>query len=84
MVHDPNEMQEELQRWVKANNAWVIHGHHHNNNLRAHPFINGAARSINVSAEVVGYRPVSLTYLLSLNLNTIARMDTVGSIPQHH
>jgi calcineurin-like phosphoesterase family protein len=81
-LHDPNEMQDDLRNWVSTNRAWVIHGHFHNNNLRNHPFINRTTRSINVSAEATGYRPVSLTYLMSLQLDSIGRMDTVESAPQ--
>jgi calcineurin-like phosphoesterase family protein len=56
LVHDPKDAPE-----VPGN--WVIHGHHHNNDLIQYPFINFENRRINVSAEVVGYRPVSLTSL---------------------
>ena len=53
LVHDPED--------APAGYAgWVIHGHHHNNNLRAFPYIDPIARRINVSAEVIGYYPVSL------------------------
>ena len=40
--------------------GWIIHGHHHNNDLRAFPYIHPGKKQINVSAEVVGYCPVSL------------------------
>jgi calcineurin-like phosphoesterase family protein len=40
--------------------GWVIHGHHHNNDLRHYPFMNFIDRHVNVSAEVIGYKPVSL------------------------
>ena len=53
LVHDPNN--------APAGYAgWVIHGHHHNNDLRAFPYIDPVARRINVSAEVIGYCPVSI------------------------
>jgi calcineurin-like phosphoesterase family protein len=54
LVHDPADASP-----VPGN--WVIHGHHHNNHLREYPFINFATRHINVCAEVIGYRPVSLS-----------------------
>jgi calcineurin-like phosphoesterase family protein len=45
--------------------GWVIHGHHHNNNLKEFPHMNKANKTINVSVEVVDYRPVELTELLA-------------------
>jgi calcineurin-like phosphoesterase family protein len=59
LVHDPADAKEEFD-------GWVIHGHHHNNDLRQYPFINFKNRRINVSAEVVGYIPVSLTHICTL------------------
>ena len=46
--------------------GWVIHGHHHNNDLRHYPFIDFDHRRINVSTEVAGYVPVSLADTWSL------------------
>lgn len=80
-VHDPNEMPPDLQGWVMSNHAWVIHGDKHNNNVRNYPFINGERRTINVSAEVINYQPVSLSSLLGLRLTTIKRLDTVRANP---
>jgi calcineurin-like phosphoesterase family protein len=59
----------------------VIHGHTHNNRLAEFPFINGDAKRINVSAELVGYTPVRLDDLLGLEPDTIVRMDTAKSRP---
>jgi calcineurin-like phosphoesterase family protein len=53
LVHDPANAPKDFA-------GWVIHGHHHNNNLRDYPFISFSERRINVSAEVIGYVPVSL------------------------
>ncbi|MCK9630970.1 MAG: 2'-5' RNA ligase family protein [Methanoregula sp.] len=53
LVHDPADAP-------AAFDGWVIHGHHHNNDLRHYPFIDFEHRRINVSAEVAGYVPVSL------------------------
>jgi calcineurin-like phosphoesterase family protein len=74
LVHDPDHRPID---W----NGWVIHGHKHDNDLRHYPFINGKKKTINVSAEVVNYRPVSLDFILSLNIDSIDRMDVVDSIP---
>ena len=53
IVHDPADAPPDFS-------GWIIHGHHHNNNLGEYPFINFEHRRVNVSAEVVGYVPVSL------------------------
>jgi calcineurin-like phosphoesterase family protein len=52
-IHDPELVPEDYQ-------GWVIHGHVHNNDLDRYPFINAETRTINVSAELVDYTPVSL------------------------
>jgi calcineurin-like phosphoesterase family protein len=52
-IHDPDDAPPGFD-------GWVIHGHHHNNDLRHFPFINFTDRRINVSAELTGYKPVSL------------------------
>jgi calcineurin-like phosphoesterase family protein len=59
LVHDPAEVKNEFD-------GWIIHGHHHNNDLRNYPFINFENRRINVSAEVTGYIPVSLNHICTL------------------
>jgi calcineurin-like phosphoesterase family protein/2'-5' RNA ligase len=56
LVHDPADAPENFD-------GWIIHGHHHNNDLRACPFIDVAGKRINVSAEILGYSPVSLREL---------------------
>lgn len=58
--------------------GWVIHGHHHNNDTKDFPFINGLTRTINVSAELIDYRPISIDYLLSLPLESIIKMETIN------
>jgi calcineurin-like phosphoesterase family protein len=74
LVHDPAHVP---VGWT----GWVIHGHTHNNRLAEFPFINGDAKRINVSAELVGYMPVRLDDLLGLEPDTIVRMDTAKSRP---
>ena len=59
--------------------GWVIYGHKHNNNLGLYPFIDGKRKRINVSAEVIDYTPVSLDFLISLNLPSIKYMKTIKS-----
>jgi calcineurin-like phosphoesterase family protein len=53
MIHDPEEAR-------VGKGTWVLHGHHHNNHIALYPFINTENRTINVSAELVNYAPVSL------------------------
>ena len=64
LVHDPGDAPYDP-------GAWVVHGHHHNNDLREYPFFDPLKRRINVSIEVIGYQPVSLGTLLR----------TIGSVP---
>jgi len=56
LVHDPADVPAGFD-------GWVIHGHHHNNNLEKYPFISFADKRINVSAEVTGYVPVPISEL---------------------
>ena len=48
-------------------------------NLAKFPFIDGERKRINVSVEVIDYSPVSLDYLISLNLPAIKRKKTLHS-----
>jgi calcineurin-like phosphoesterase family protein len=52
-IHDPELVPEDYQ-------GCVIHGHVHNNDPEQYPFINAETKTINVSAELVDYTPVSL------------------------
>jgi len=74
LIHDPNQAGD----W----NSWIIHGHKHNNNMKDYPFINGERRTINVSVELTNYKPVSIDYLLSLDIDFIRRMETINSKPE--
>jgi len=75
LLHDPKDRPPGWQ-------GWIIHGHIHNNDMDRYPFINGEQRTINVSVELVDYRPVSLSYLLSLDLRSIRRMPTINDEPE--
>ncbi len=46
-------------------NGWIIHGHHHDNNLRKYPFIERVNQTVNVSAEVLNYKPIELEVLMA-------------------
>ena len=69
LVHDPVSAPEEFD-------GWIIHGHHHNNDLRHYPFIDFEHRRINVSAEVIGYVPENLNTLCTILEDHISRGDT--------
>jgi len=75
LIHNPEDRNTE---W----HGWIIHGHVHNNKMDKYPFINGERKTINVSAELINYKPVSLHHLLSLNLDSIKRMRTIDSQPE--
>jgi calcineurin-like phosphoesterase family protein len=52
--------------------GWVIHGHHHNNDIEGFPFVAGQEQRVNVSVELLDYRPVALDALVDL-------LDTCGA-----
>ena len=56
--------------------GWVIHGHHHANHLDEYPFINPIKKRVNVSVEVIDYKPVSLDLIIKL----IERGETIRTI----
>jgi calcineurin-like phosphoesterase family protein len=53
LIHDPADVPKDYR-------GWVIHGHLHNSDYERFPFIDANRRTINVSAELVDYIPVSL------------------------
>lgn len=59
LVHDPADAPATFD-------GWVIHGHHHNNDLRRYPFFNFEKRRINVSAEVLGYSPIGIQEIVQI------------------
>ena len=59
LVHDPDRIPES---W----DGWAIHGHNHNNDMIKHPLINKVEKRVNVSTELLGYKPISLDRLRSL------------------
>jgi calcineurin-like phosphoesterase family protein len=56
-IHDPEQAPADHP-------GWIIHGHAHNNDIREFPFVDFIHRRVNVSIEMTGYRPVSLTTIL--------------------
>jgi calcineurin-like phosphoesterase family protein len=74
LTHDPGRFPWGI---FLGDRGWVIHGHHHNNDLENYPFINGLNRTINVGVELTGYRPVSIDEIVALPLNNILKMETL-------
>ncbi|GEM_PF-481163 len=56
LVHEPENAP---KKW----NGWVIHGHHHNNDLVNFPLVHHVNRTVNVGAELLDYTPISLDEL---------------------
>lgn len=46
--------------------GWQLHGHTHNNNMDEYPFIHHGKRTVNVSAELLGYRPRPLDAIIDM------------------
>lgn len=73
-IHNPEDVPRQWQ-------GWVIHGHHHNNDIENFPFINGKQKTINVGVEVLNYKPLDLDYLFELDFKRIRFMETVDYEP---
>ena len=58
LMHDPHK--------PFGYEGWITHGDKHNTNLEKYPFINQKNKTVNVSAELVNYTPLSLEKLISL------------------
>lgn len=58
LVHNPDE-------WGHYK-GWLIHGHHHNNRPEEFPIVDRGKRTINISCELLDYRPMSLWEMLWL------------------
>jgi calcineurin-like phosphoesterase family protein len=58
LVHDPKD--------VKDWKGWVIHGHIHNSDVEHYPLINNGKKRINVSIELLDYKPMEIGDLLNL------------------
>jgi calcineurin-like phosphoesterase family protein len=46
--------------------GWVLHGHHHNNDLQQYPLINSERKRVNVGVDLLNFRPISLTTITSI------------------
>lgn len=56
LVHDPRNKDTVPWSW----RGWIIHGHHHNHFPEEYPFLNGPAKTFNVSPERTNYMPVDM------------------------
>lgn len=62
LIHNPS--------WIKSWKGWIIHGHVH----QKLPFIDIPKKRVNVSVEMIGYRPISLHRIVQ----TIRAMQVLG------
>ena len=46
--------------------GWLIHGDKHNNDLSLYPLVNQKRKTVNISAELVDYTPISLDSIIDL------------------
>ena len=56
LMHDPNRPTDY--------GGWIIHGDKHNNDVENYPFINKKSKMINVSVELIKYKPVAIQEIL--------------------
>ncbi len=72
LVHDPKEIDRSLNF-----DSWTIRDHTHNNDLKRYSFFDPFNKKINVSAEVIGYQPVSIPFLADLIRTRTDRIATI-------
>lgn len=59
--------------------GWILHGHHHNNDLENYPFLHQQNKTMNVSAELLDYYPIELSKLLEMRgVITDGDISTIG------
>jgi calcineurin-like phosphoesterase family protein len=58
-VHDPEDGPGNFD-------GWVLHGHHHDNWPDRFPLVNPGERLVNVSVELLDYRPLAVERLVEL------------------
>lgn len=68
-VHDRKDTQ-----IPEGFDGWIVHGHTHDST----PFFDPGTRMVNVSAEVLGYRPLSLLWLYSLIVSEKETLYTIS------
>ncbi|WP_435066741.1 metallophosphoesterase [Haloplanus sp. C73] len=58
-AHRPEDIPED---W----DEWALHGHHHNNDTDTYPFVACDERRVNVSSELLRFRPIRLETVVNL------------------
>lgn len=58
LIHNPRDAPAD---W----DGWIVHGHAHNNQSE-YPLVNKENKTINVSAELLDYKPISLGEMMKL------------------
>ncbi len=79
VVHNPEHRPAGLD-----GNTWMIHGHMHNKDMETYPFFNPRSRTINVSVELTGYKPMLMDTLVSLIRRGVERVPTAAEIPAQY
>lgn len=72
-VHDPDDAPESFD-------GWVLHGHHHDNWPDRFPLVDPGERRVNVSVELLDYRPLPVERLVDL-VNRDEWVDRIGDAP---
>jgi calcineurin-like phosphoesterase family protein len=62
LVHDPKKRLK-LKNWDDEN-KWTICGHVHNSAIKKYPLINPEIRVVNVSMEMINYRPIDIDVIV--------------------
>ncbi len=57
LIHNPYDIPSNFK-------GWIIHGHKHNNQLEKYPIINQHSKTINVSCEILNYKPIEINELI--------------------
>ena len=65
--------------------GWTLHGHHHSNDTDRYPFVAYDDRRVNVSSELLGFRPIALEELTALlsNCPPGSRLEDVETARKH-
>jgi calcineurin-like phosphoesterase family protein len=68
-----------LEHQPSGVSGWHIHGHVHNNDLNNYPCIHPGRKTVNASAELLGYRPLSFDRLTRL----LDKKQRYTELPEH-
>ncbi|HJX05272.1 MAG TPA: hypothetical protein VJ461_01020 [Candidatus Nanoarchaeia archaeon] len=65
-------------------NKWVVHGHLHNNWPTRYALVNGEQKTINVSVELINYKPVLLEEIINKSLARIKYWKELNTKPEYY